>query len=103
MGGGNSYYDLNDRNCTQVTMQLFCLGTLPDGTNVGDYIKSNNVTISVLPNTNMKQMQRIFYNTATNITEFNNSINYKINEFYKLDPKNKKAYGKRIMNLNTIK
>lgn len=98
----NSYYNLINRNCTQVTMHLFSLGVLPDGTNVGDYMKDNNVKISVLPNTNMKNMQRIFYNNATKLSGFYSGIDSKLKEYNEFDTKTRNAYAKRITNIKRI-
>ena len=72
----NADYRLLTNNCSQVTMELFYMGTLPSGENVGDYSAQmkNFGLISVLPNANMSNMQDIFYNKAFTEEEFEEAI-----------------------------
>ncbi|KJR97693.1 MAG: hypothetical protein VR68_12300 [Peptococcaceae bacterium BRH_c4a] len=69
-GLSNQEYNVLTNNCGQVTMSLFEQGTLPSGTNVGDYMTSNGYGTAVIPNWNMINMQAIFYNKATNLAGF---------------------------------
>ena len=69
-GFPNQKYNVVTNNCGQVTMSLFEQGTLPSGTNVGDYMTSNGYGTAVIPNWNMINMQAIFYNKATNLAGF---------------------------------
>ena len=57
----NRDYDVVFNNCTQVSMHLFCLGTLPDGTSVEDFMREKYwASISALPNLNMYIVQSLF-------------------------------------------
>jgi len=67
----NKNYNVATNNCGQVTMNLFMQGTLPSGTNVGDYMTANWYGNAVIPNWNMINMQAIFYNKSTNLAGFN--------------------------------
>ncbi len=100
--GKNSYYDINAKNCTQVTMELFSMGTLPKGMNVGDYIKDNNVEISMIPNINMENMQRIFYNKATNFQKFYSDVKDQYLIYKEFNNDMKEAYRKRLSNMKNI-
>ncbi len=70
----NRDYRLLTNNCSQVTMRLFMLGTLPDGTSVEAYVARNGYDISVIPNINMNSMQSIFYNKSTNLSGFETAV-----------------------------
>jgi RHS repeat-associated protein len=70
----NQEYHLSAKNCRQATMELLMMGTLPSGTNVGDYMAKNSRTVSVIPNMNMNNMQDIFYNKANNIAGFESAM-----------------------------
>ena len=70
----NQEYNVATKNCGQVTMDLFKQGTLPSGTNVGNYMASNGYGNAVIPNWNMINMQAIFYNKSTNIAGFNTAM-----------------------------
>jgi hypothetical protein len=73
-GLSNQQYNVALKNCSQVTMDLFMLGILPSGTNVGNYMAANEYGVSVSPNWNMINMQAIFYNKSTNIAGFETAM-----------------------------
>jgi len=101
----NEDYNTVANNCTQVTMSLFYMGTLPNGTNVGDYAKRNGHGINVFPDVNLKLMQEIFYNKATNLKEFNSAIQIQQDKLdkYKNNSLARFWYPTLKSNINTIK
>lgn len=82
-GLSNQEYNFFTNNCGQVTMELFRKGTLPSGTNVGDYMSKNRYGSSVLPNVSMINMQNLFYNSATNLTGFEAAMQTQRNKYEK--------------------
>ncbi len=70
----NSYYSLLSNNCSQNTMKLLYTGILPGGITVEEYMKMNEYGISPLPNVNITNLQRTFYNTATTRTGFSSAV-----------------------------
>jgi hypothetical protein len=71
-GLSNKEYRFFMRNCGQETMRLFMMGTLPNGENVGDYMKANGFRNgrNVLPNVQMNRMQKLFGNESHRFQEF---------------------------------
>jgi hypothetical protein len=70
----NQGYNVALKNCGQVTMELFIMGTLPSGTNISNYMAINWYGVAVIPNWNMINMQAIFYNKATNLAGFETAM-----------------------------
>ena len=66
----NAGFSLTKANCSQIVMGLVALGVMPDGSSFGDYLEENGITVSVIPNQNMTEMQRLFQNTALNCDEY---------------------------------
>ncbi len=102
LGVTNNDYRGLTNNCSQVTMDLFYRGTLPNGTNVGDYAASLGYRIGAIPNANMSNMQSAFYNNAYNIDGFNTAMQ---TQRYKYESKNAFVqwwYSGLRNNINTI-
>lgn len=71
----NKEYKFFSKNCGQVVVDLFSLGTLPDGTNAGGFAYPNGYgQNALLPNLHMANLQSVFLNKATNIKGFNEAI-----------------------------
>ena len=71
----NKLYNLQFRNCTQVTMYLFMKGKLESGESVKTFINRRGYKeVSVLPNINMHIMQAYFGNSAVNKEEYYEQI-----------------------------
>jgi hypothetical protein len=75
----NPDYNFFVNNCSEVTMDLFFQGVLPDGTVVKDYVDehlsstayaASHDNIHMIPNVNMDDMQAIFHNEAFNAEGF---------------------------------
>ena len=115
----NGQYDLLTRNCGQVAMALIGMGTLPSGTNVGDYISSRrapkndwkstrlinagaNIVMDVLPNANMANMQSIFYNEATNYNGFSSAMQAQRDKYEGKGKFAQQWYSKLKSNIDTI-
>ena len=115
----NGQYDLLTRNCGQVAMDLIGMGTLPSGTNVGDYINSRrepkndwkstkagnratNMAMDILPNANMSNMQNIFYNKSTNIGGFNSAMQTQRDKYEGKGKFTQWRYSKLKNNIDTI-
>lgn len=85
-------------------MDLFSKGILADNiTTVGDYMKDNGVDISVLPNINMNNIQRIFYNKSATIDGFWQGISKSLKEYLNIfDSAQRHAYAKRLSNIKKL-
>ena len=71
----NKLYNLQFRNCTQVTMYLFMKGKLESGESVKAFLNRRGYKeASVLPNINMHIMQVYFGNSAVNKEEYYEQI-----------------------------
>ena len=71
----NKLYNLQFRNCTQVTMYLFMKGKLESGESVKAFLnRTGYKEASVLPNINMHIMQAYFGNSAVNKEEYYEQI-----------------------------
>ena len=71
----NKLYNLQFRNCTQVTMYLFMKGKLESGESVKAFLNRKGYKeVAVLPNFNMYMMQDYFKNTAVNKDEYYEQI-----------------------------
>ena len=56
-------------------------GTLPSGTNVGNYMTVNGYGNAMITNWNMINMQNIFYNSATNLAGFEAAMQTQRNKY----------------------
>lgn len=71
----NKLYNLQFRNCTQVTMYLFMKGKLESGESVKAFLNRRGYKeASVLPNINMHIVQAYFGNSAVNKEEYYEQI-----------------------------
>lgn len=71
----NKLYNLQFRNCTQVTMYLFMKGKLESGESVKAFLNRRGYKeASVLPNINMHIIQAYFGNSAVNKEEYYEQI-----------------------------
>lgn len=71
----NKLYNLQFRNCTQVTMYLFMKGKLESGESVKAFLNRRGYKeASVLPNINMHIIQAYFGNSAVNKEEYYDQI-----------------------------
>ena len=71
----NKLYNLQFRNCTQVTMYLFMKGKLESGESVKTFLNRRGYKeASVLPNINMHIVQVYFGNSAVNKEEYYEQI-----------------------------
>ena len=100
---GNPDYDLIMRNCTQVVMDILSKGILPGGDTVSEYMYKNNCSTSVIPNKNINNLQRIFYNKSTTLSGFLSGIAAKETEYKNYNRTNKIAYAQRIENIKMIR
>jgi len=74
-GLANQKYNVATKNCGQVTLDLFSRGTLPSGMTVLGYMAWNGYgSAATIPNLNMNNMQKIFYNKSTNLAGFEDAI-----------------------------
>lgn len=101
-GFPNQQYNLAFTNCGQVTMRLFMKGTLPSGTNVGQYMNRNGYGNSAIPNWNMINMQKIFYNHATNLASFNIALQEQRNKYEGKNSITQRWYSGLKANIDTI-
>jgi len=71
----NQAYNGIINNCGQVAMKLLFKGVLPSGTPVWQYAYEKRCWgTAFFPNANLRDMQNIFYNDATNRKGFNASM-----------------------------
>lgn len=62
-------------------------------------LEDNGCTISILPNSNIDNLQRIFYNNVTTLEGFYNGIGKALDQYNSYDAETKHAYAKRITNI----